>query len=175
ARRHTLPDHPAKCMMWCAIALGALMRGIPVEHVMRYVQLAWKSLAECFDGRSVEHARAYLIMSFLHRVIGDEDKNERYMSLAVNIVSKLRPEDVPKELGLMLMTTDNLRVSACNPQPGDDLSTSCEEALELPQVREAKHPLTPTDVSNVFLVADGLLSQAFVADMTSAGAIPASG
>ncbi|CAN0156622.1 unnamed protein product [Ectocarpus sp. 12 AP-2014] len=176
ARRHTLPDHPAKCMMWCAIALGALMRGIPVEHVMGYNQLAWKSLAECFDGRSIEHARAYLIMSFLHRVIGDEDKNERYMSLAVNIVSKLRPEDVPKELGLMLMTTDNLRVSACNPQPGDDLSTSCDEALELPkQVREAKHPLTPTDVSNLFLVADGLLSQAFVADMTSAGAIPASG
>ncbi|CBJ48518.1 conserved unknown protein [Ectocarpus siliculosus] len=175
ARRHTLPDHPAKCMMWCAIALGALMRGISVEHVMGYVQLAWKSLTECFDGRSVEHARAYLIMSFLHRVIGDEDKNERYMSFAVNIVSKLRPEDVPKELGLMLMTTDKLRVSACNPQPGDDLSTSCDEALELPQVREAQHPLTPTDVTNVFLVADGLLSQAFIADMTSAGAIPASG
>ncbi|CAB1115553.1 unnamed protein product [Ectocarpus sp. CCAP 1310/34] len=97
------------------------------------------------------------------------------MSLAVNIASKLRPEDVPKELWLMLMTTDNLRVSACNPQPGDDLSTSCDEALELPQVREAQHPLTPTDVSNVFLAADSLLSQAFVADMTSAGAITASG
>ncbi|CAM9292146.1 unnamed protein product, partial [Ectocarpus sp. 13 AM-2016] len=72
ARRHTLPDHPAKCMMWCAIALGALMRGVPVERVMGYVQLARESLAECFDGRSVEHARAYLIMSFLHSIIHDE-------------------------------------------------------------------------------------------------------
>ncbi|CBJ48517.1 expressed unknown protein [Ectocarpus siliculosus] len=135
ARRHTLPDHPAKCMMWCAIALGALMRGIPVEH----------------------------------------DKNERYLSFAVNIVSKLRPEDVPKELGLMLMTTDKLRVSPCNQPPGDDLSTSCGEAVELPRVREAQHLLTPTDVSNAFLAADSLITRAFVADMMSAGAIPASG
>ncbi|CAM9264800.1 unnamed protein product [Ectocarpus sp. 8 AP-2014] len=176
ARRHTLPDHPAKCMMWCAIALGALMRGIPVEHVMGYVQLARESLAECFDGRSVEHARAYLIMSFLHSIIHDEDKNERYLSFAVNIVSKLRPEDVPKGLGLMLMTTDKLRLSARNQQPGDDLSTSCDEPLELPQqVREAPHLLTPTDVSNAFLAADSLITRAFVADMMSAGAIPASG
>lgn len=26
---------PAKCIMWCAIALGALMRGSPVEYVSR--------------------------------------------------------------------------------------------------------------------------------------------
>ncbi|CAM9317707.1 unnamed protein product [Ectocarpus sp. 13 AM-2016] len=175
ARRDTLPDHPAKCMMWCAIALGALMRGIPVERVMGYVQLARESLAECFDGQSVEHARVYLIMSFLHSIIHDEDKNERYLSFAVNIVSKLRPEDVPKELGLMLMTTDKLRVSPCHQQPGDGLSTSCNEAVELPRVREAQHLLTPTDVSNVFLAADSLITRAFVTDMTSAGAVPASG
>lgn len=30
-----VPDNPAKCMMWCAIALGALMRGSPVEFVSR--------------------------------------------------------------------------------------------------------------------------------------------
>ncbi|CAB1118852.1 unnamed protein product [Ectocarpus sp. CCAP 1310/34] len=178
ARRHTLPDHPAKCMMWCAIALGALMRGVPVERVTGYVQLARESLADCFDGRSVEHARAYLIMSFLHSIIHDkaiDDKNERYLSFAVNIVSKLRPEDVPKELGLMLVTTNKLRVCPCNPQPGDDLSTSCDEAVELPRVREAQHPLTPTDVSNAFLAADSLITRAFVADMMSAGAITASG
>ncbi|CAM9999175.1 unnamed protein product, partial [Ectocarpus sp. 4 AP-2014] len=104
------------------------------------------------------------------------DKNERYLSFAVNIVSKLRPEDVPKELGLMLMNTDKLRVSPCNQQPGDNLSNSCDEAVEVPrQVREAQHLLTPTDVSNAFLAADSLISQAFVADMMSSGAIPASG
>lgn len=32
-RRDTLPDKPAICMLWCAIALGALMRGMPVDHV----------------------------------------------------------------------------------------------------------------------------------------------
>ncbi|CAN0339839.1 unnamed protein product, partial [Ectocarpus fasciculatus] len=172
ARRDPLPDHPAKCMMWCAIALGALMRGIPVEHVMGYVQLARESLAECFDGRSAEHVRAYLIMSFLH----SQEKNQRYLSFAVNIVTKLTPEDVPKELALMLMTTDNLRVSACNQPPGDDLSTSCDEVVGIPQqVRDAQHLLMPTDISNVFLAADGLLDQAFAADMTSASAFPASG
>ncbi|CAN0200166.1 unnamed protein product [Ectocarpus sp. 12 AP-2014] len=80
-----------------------------------------------------------------------------------------------QELGLMLMTTDKLRVSPCHQQPGDGLSTSCNEAVELPRVREAQHLLTPTDVSNAFLAADSLITRAFVADMMSAGAIPASG
>lgn len=31
-----VPDNPAKCIMWCAIALGALMRGSPVEFVSRH-------------------------------------------------------------------------------------------------------------------------------------------
>lgn len=30
------PDNPAKCIMWCAIALGALMGGSPVEIVSRH-------------------------------------------------------------------------------------------------------------------------------------------
>ncbi|CAN0073834.1 unnamed protein product, partial [Ectocarpus fasciculatus] len=143
---------------------------------MGYVQLARESLAECFDGRSVEHARAFLIMSFLHSTLHQQEKNERYLSFAANIVTKLRQEDVPKELGLMVMATDKMRVSACNQLPGDDLSTVCNKVVELPQqVREAQHLLVETDVSNVFLVADRLITQAFAADMTSAGAFPASG
>lgn len=27
------PDNPARCIMWCAIALGALVRGSPIEYV----------------------------------------------------------------------------------------------------------------------------------------------
>ena len=28
-----LPRDPATCVLWCAIALGALVRGIPLDHV----------------------------------------------------------------------------------------------------------------------------------------------
>ena len=28
-----LPRDPSTCVLWCAIALGALVRGIPLDHV----------------------------------------------------------------------------------------------------------------------------------------------
>ncbi|CAM9617787.1 unnamed protein product [Ectocarpus sp. 8 AP-2014] len=170
ARRHTQPDNPAMCMLWCAIALGALMRGMPVEHVTRYIHLARESLAECFDGLSIEHARAYLIMSFFHGVIRDKDKCESYLSFAVNIVTKLSPENVPKEFGLMLMITNKMRVTlhiARHRVVGDDLSACCNNVVELSQ---AQNVLAQRDVCSMVLVADRRMTQAFVADMTSARA-----
>ncbi|CAM9641591.1 unnamed protein product [Ectocarpus sp. 4 AP-2014] len=170
ARRDILPDNPAMCMLWCAIALGALMRGMPVENVTRYIHLARESLAECFEGRSIEHARAYLIMAFLHGVIRDTDKSESYLSFAVNIVTKLSREDVPKEFGLMLVITNKMRVTlhvARHRVIGDHLSACCNNVVELPQ---AQNVLAQRDVCSMVLAADRRMSQAFVADMTSAKA-----
>ncbi|CBJ32458.1 hypothetical protein Esi_0339_0036 [Ectocarpus siliculosus] len=43
--------------MWCAIALGALVRGCPVEHVESYVDLAQESLATFRDQANLDTAR----------------------------------------------------------------------------------------------------------------------
>ncbi|CAM9890946.1 unnamed protein product [Ectocarpus sp. 8 AP-2014] len=172
-RRGTPPDHAAMCMMWCAIALGALMRGVPVEHVERYINLARESLAECFDGRSIEHARAYLTMSFLHGILLDEDKNERYLSFAMGIVSQLGPEKAPKELGAMLLTTEKMRLfktMGCSRVRTDDLTAYCNNVVELPQVDNV---VMKNDLCHLFLVTDRQLNQAFVADMISSGTLAA--
>ncbi|CAN0062531.1 unnamed protein product [Ectocarpus sp. 12 AP-2014] len=172
-RRGTPPDHAAMCMMWCAIALGALMRGVPVEHVERYVSFARESLAECFDGRSIEHARAYLTMSFLHGILLDEDKNERYLSFAMDIVSQLGPEKAPKDLGAMLLTAEKMRLfkkMGCSRVRTDDLTAYCNNVVELPQVDNI---VMKKDLCHLFLVTDRRLNQAFVADMTSSGALAA--
>lgn len=42
-----VPDNPAKCIMWCAIALGALMRGSPVEFVSHQAPRALEPLTAC--------------------------------------------------------------------------------------------------------------------------------
>ncbi|CAN0493699.1 unnamed protein product [Ectocarpus sp. 12 AP-2014] len=80
-------------------------------------------------------------MAFLHGVIREKDKSESYLSFAVNIVTKLRPEDVPKEFGLMLVITNKMRVTlhiARHRVIGDNLSACCNNVVELPQVSGLK-------------------------------------
>lgn len=47
-----VPNHPARCIMWCAIALGSLMRGSPVKNV-RYRQIRAKGPKACCSSVSV--------------------------------------------------------------------------------------------------------------------------
>lgn len=48
-----VPNNPAKCIMWCAIALGALMRGSPVKNVSRRQARAKGPIACCSTALSV--------------------------------------------------------------------------------------------------------------------------
>ncbi|CAN0428305.1 unnamed protein product [Pylaiella littoralis] len=53
----TLPHDSITCLLWCAVALGALVRGCPFTNVEGYVELAQVSLTHCFDGITLDTAR----------------------------------------------------------------------------------------------------------------------
>ncbi|CAN0434239.1 unnamed protein product, partial [Ectocarpus sp. 13 AM-2016] len=45
SERHQLPMGPSTCTFWCAIALGALAEGSPIESLAKYSELAQEALA----------------------------------------------------------------------------------------------------------------------------------
>ncbi|CAN0443019.1 unnamed protein product [Pylaiella littoralis] len=162
-----VPDNPAKCMMWCAIALGALMRGSPVEFVAGYIRLARESIAECFDGNNVNNARAYLMMSFVHVIIRDEarqEKSEKYLSFAMSIVTTLGPDEVPQELKAALVAVEKMRCFHTAGTIGDGFTTYCDTLMDLPLVGDV---MQQQDICNFILVADRRIRQAFIKDMHS--------
>eukprot|EP00752_Nemacystus_decipiens_P004732 g4313.t1 len=160
--------NPRRCMMWCAIALGALVRGAPIDHASRYASLARQALATCFDGNGIEDVRAYAMMSFLYSLIRDERKHQQYLAFAKGIASNLRPGEVPKELDVMLLQIEKRKLF--NDTEGDDVGAYCTTLVGLPPVGDILHQ---KDLCRLFLVADRRMHQAFMADMMSQGALDA--
>ncbi|CAM9578249.1 unnamed protein product [Ectocarpus sp. 4 AP-2014] len=89
-----LPRDASTCILWCAIALGALVRGYPLPHVQRYVHLAKDTLASCSGSAALDMVRANLAMAFVYNFLGDQVNNHRYVELANSIVSALPPGQV---------------------------------------------------------------------------------
>ncbi|CAN0185752.1 unnamed protein product [Scytosiphon promiscuus] len=70
-----LPIDPSFCPFWCAVALGALAKGCPIESVNRYSQLAEEAfVARCSDSTHAELAKASAILTYLHSSMGNADK-----------------------------------------------------------------------------------------------------
>ncbi|CAN0401971.1 unnamed protein product, partial [Ectocarpus sp. 12 AP-2014] len=75
--------------------LGALVRGYPLAHVQRHVDLARDAIASCPMKATLGMARANLAMAFVHNFLGDQVNNHRYVELSNSIVSALPPGQVP--------------------------------------------------------------------------------
>ncbi|CAM9497763.1 unnamed protein product, partial [Ectocarpus sp. 13 AM-2016] len=80
---HQLPMNPSTCTFWCAIALGALAKGTPLESVAKYCQLAHEALAKsCLGPTDAEVAKAWAIMGYLYGFMGDSEKYQHYLALS---------------------------------------------------------------------------------------------
>ncbi|CAM9448382.1 unnamed protein product [Ectocarpus sp. 4 AP-2014] len=80
---HQLPMNPSTCTFWCAIALGALAKGSPLESVAKYCQLAHEALAKSSLGPTdAEVAKAWAIMGYLFGFMGDSEKYQHYLALS---------------------------------------------------------------------------------------------
>ncbi|CAN0289684.1 unnamed protein product, partial [Scytosiphon promiscuus] len=67
-----LATAPSVCTFWCAVALGALAKGNPIESVASYTQLAREALAADRAGSSdADLAKASAILAYLHSFTGD--------------------------------------------------------------------------------------------------------
>ncbi|CAB1099293.1 unnamed protein product [Ectocarpus sp. CCAP 1310/34] len=67
------PMDPSACTLWCAVALGALIKGRPIESVTSYAQLAKGALAKSSSGPGgAEVAKVWVILANLHGFMGDK-------------------------------------------------------------------------------------------------------
>ncbi|CAB1099292.1 unnamed protein product [Ectocarpus sp. CCAP 1310/34] len=71
--RNQLAKDPSACTFWCAVALGALAKGNPIESVTSYAQLAEEALSNSRSGPGdAEVAKAWVILANLHGFMGDK-------------------------------------------------------------------------------------------------------
>ncbi|CAM9743441.1 unnamed protein product [Ectocarpus sp. 6 AP-2014] len=83
-----LPMDPSACTFWCAVALGALAKGSPIESVTSYARLAQAALANSnSDPADTEVAKAWVILANLHGFMGDMEGFEKYLALSDSFVT----------------------------------------------------------------------------------------
>ncbi|CAN0402652.1 unnamed protein product [Ectocarpus sp. 12 AP-2014] len=70
------------CTFWCAVGIGAVMKGSPVESVAKYSRLARDAL-DAYNGPvNAEVAKAWAILGYLHGSMGDMADYVEYLKLS---------------------------------------------------------------------------------------------
>ncbi|CAM9752876.1 unnamed protein product [Ectocarpus fasciculatus] len=88
SERNQLPMDPSTCTFWCAIALGALAKGSPIESVSKYSELAQEALAKSYSGPAdVEIAKAWVILAYLCCFMGDMVRFQEYLALSKSFLT----------------------------------------------------------------------------------------
>ncbi|CBN75400.1 hypothetical protein Esi_0093_0019 [Ectocarpus siliculosus] len=78
-----LPMNPQSCTFWCAIALGAVAKGNPVESVEKYSQLAQEALPKSVSGPAdAEVAKAWAMLAYLCGFMGDLARYQEYLAVS---------------------------------------------------------------------------------------------
>ncbi|CAM9299056.1 unnamed protein product [Ectocarpus sp. 8 AP-2014] len=78
-----LPMDPSTCTFWCAIALGALAKGCPVESVAKYRHLAHEALTKSYPSSAdAEVATAWAMLSYVYGCMGDLARFQEYLALS---------------------------------------------------------------------------------------------
>eukprot|EP00752_Nemacystus_decipiens_P005052 g4587.t1 len=74
---------PSICIFWCAVALGALVKGSPIESVAIYTQRATDALAQSHSGPAdAELAQAWANLAYLYGFMGNSVKFQEYLTLS---------------------------------------------------------------------------------------------
>ncbi|CAM9664257.1 unnamed protein product [Ectocarpus sp. 4 AP-2014] len=79
-------DFPKICTFWCAIAIGALAKGHPIESMAIYFRRAKEALARFSGPTNFEVAKAWTILAYLHSFVGDMETFYEYLALSDSFV-----------------------------------------------------------------------------------------
>ncbi|CAN0200762.1 unnamed protein product [Ectocarpus sp. 8 AP-2014] len=83
SERNQLPMDPSTCTFWCAIALGALAKGSPIESVSKYCELAQEALPKNDSGPAdLEVVTAWVVLAYLYAFMGDLVHFQEYLALS---------------------------------------------------------------------------------------------
>ncbi|CBN75414.1 expressed unknown protein [Ectocarpus siliculosus] len=73
---------PSACTFWCAVGVGALVKGSPVESVANYSRLARDALDAYTGPVNAEVAMAWAILGYFYGFMGDTATFQEYLGLA---------------------------------------------------------------------------------------------
>ncbi|CAM9737968.1 unnamed protein product [Ectocarpus fasciculatus] len=73
---------PSACTFWCAIGVGALVQGSPVESVANYSRLATDALDAYTGPVDTEVAKAWAILGYFYGFMGDTATFQEYLTLS---------------------------------------------------------------------------------------------
>ncbi|CAM9901202.1 unnamed protein product [Ectocarpus fasciculatus] len=122
-----LPMNPSTCTFWCAIALGAIAKGNPLESVAKYSRLAHEALAKSTQGSSdAEVAKAWAMLAYLHSFMGDVARYQDCLALSESFVRN----------SVEHSSTDSLPVGFAEVANYVEIGDSC---------CELRHKKSPTD------------------------------
>ncbi|CAM9928714.1 unnamed protein product [Ectocarpus sp. 12 AP-2014] len=78
--QNQLDTGPSTCAFWCAVALGALVKGGPVPSVERYSELARDAVESHSGPVTTGVAKAWVILAYVYLFHGDTDVFQEYMA-----------------------------------------------------------------------------------------------
>ncbi|CAM9184713.1 unnamed protein product [Ectocarpus fasciculatus] len=132
-----LPMDPSTCIFWCAVALGALVKGSPLEAVANYFRLARVSLDSYTGPANPEVARAWTILGYLYGFMGDMAKFEEYLGFADSFLAASIKEGstdmLPVGFAEIVHHKDTVKVCSDNLDPAD-MESFCARHRDAPQV-----------------------------------------
>ncbi|CAM9174759.1 unnamed protein product [Ectocarpus sp. 4 AP-2014] len=73
---------PSACTFWCAVGVGALVKGSPVESVANYSRLARDALDAYAGPVNTEVAKAWAILGYFYGFMGDTATFQEYLGLS---------------------------------------------------------------------------------------------
>ncbi|CAM9403759.1 unnamed protein product, partial [Ectocarpus sp. 8 AP-2014] len=73
---------PSCCTFWCAVGVGAVMKGSTVESVAKYSRLARDALDAYKGPVNAEVAKAWAILGYFHGSMGDMANYVKYLKLS---------------------------------------------------------------------------------------------
>ncbi|CAM9443720.1 unnamed protein product [Ectocarpus sp. 12 AP-2014] len=77
-----LSTGPSACTFWCAVGVGALVKGSPVESVANYSRLARDALDAYPGPVNAEVAKAWAILGYFYGFMGDTATFQEYLGLS---------------------------------------------------------------------------------------------
>ncbi|CBN75412.1 hypothetical protein Esi_0093_0058 [Ectocarpus siliculosus] len=77
-----LSTGPSACTFWCAVGVGALVKGSPVESVANYSRLARDALDAYTGPVDAEVAKAWAILGYFYGFMGDTVQFLEYLKLS---------------------------------------------------------------------------------------------
>ncbi|CAM9439113.1 unnamed protein product [Ectocarpus sp. 4 AP-2014] len=118
-----LSTGPSACTFWCAVGVGALVKGHPAESVTIYSRLARGALDAYTGPVDAEVAKAWAILAYLYGYMGDSAKFDEYLELSdsflIASIEQGSTDMLPAGFAEMINHKQTVKVYAGNPDATD--------------------------------------------------------